>query len=100
RTALDPASGAELAVEDDDSPRVLALLDNHLVLANDEELIGEDLDGQRLWTRTAADLGLTAAEARETLWEAVGDSHALIGSGGQPRTLIDLRSGATVAAGI
>ncbi|QUL79572.1 hypothetical protein [Brevibacterium sp. SMBL_HHYL_HB1] len=100
RTALDPASGAELAVEDDDSPRVLALLDNHLVRANGEELIGEDLDGQRLWTRPAADLGLTAAEARETPWEAVGDSHALIGSGGRSRTLIDLRSGVTVAADI
>jgi hypothetical protein len=100
RTALDPASGAELAVEGDDSPRVLALLDNHLVRANGEELIGEDLEGQRLWTRPAADLGLTAAEARETPWEAVGDSHALIGSGGRSRTLIDLRSGVTVAADI
>jgi hypothetical protein len=100
RTALDPASGAELAVEDDDSPRILALLDNHLVLADGEELIGEDLEGQRLWTRPAADLGLTAAEARETPWEAVGDSHALIGSGGGQRTLIDLDSGDTVAADI
>ncbi|WP_298418880.1 hypothetical protein [Brevibacterium sp.] len=100
RTALDPASGAELAVEDDDSPRILALLDNHLVLADGEELIGEDLEGQRLWTRPAADLGLTTAEARETPWEAVGDSHALIGSDGGQRTLIDLDSGDTVAADI
>ena len=100
RTALDPASGAELAVEDDDSPRVLALLDNHFVRADGEELIGEDLEGQRLWTRPAADLGFTAAEARETPWEAVGDSHALIGSGGGQRTLIDLDSGDTVAADI
>ena len=70
------------------------------VRANGEELIGEDLEGQRLWTRPAADLGLTAAEARETPWEAVGASHALIGSGGRSRTLIDLRSGVTVAADI
>ena len=100
RTALDPASGAELAVEDGDSPRVLALLDGHLVLADGEELIGEDVEGRRLWTRPLADLGLTAAEARETPWEAVGDSHALLGSGGGQHTLIDLRSGKTVASDI
>jgi hypothetical protein len=100
RTALDPASGAELAVEDDDSPRVIALLERHLILADDDELIGEDLDGQRLWTRPAADLGLTADEARETPWEAVGGSHALIGSGAQQRALIDLRTGDTVATDI
>ena len=100
RTALDPASGAELAVEDGDSPRVLALLDGHLVLADGEELIGEDVEGRRLWTRPLADLGLTAAEARETPWEAVGDSHALLGSGGGQHTLIDMRSGKTVASDI
>ncbi|SMX85754.1 hypothetical protein [Brevibacterium linens] len=100
RTALDPASGAELAVEDGDSPRILALLDGHLVLADGEELIGEDVEGRRLWTRPLADLGLTAAEARETPWEAVGDSHALLGSGGGQHTLIDLRSGDTIATGI
>src|SRR5699024_6261566 len=76
RTALDPASGAELAVEDDDSPRILALLDNHLVRANGEELIGEDLEGQRLWTRPAADLGFTTAEARETPRDAGFDSRS------------------------
>ena len=100
RTVLDPASGAELAVEDGDSPRILALLDSHLVLTDGEELIGEDLEGRRLWTRPVADLGLTAAEARETPWETVGGSHALLGSGGGQRTLIDLRSGDTVASGI
>lgn len=100
RTALDPASGAELAVEGDDSPQILALLNSHLVLADGEELIGEDSEGRRLWTRPVADLGLTAAEARETPWEAVGESHAIIGSSGQQRTLIDLRSGDTVATGI
>ncbi|WP_420095566.1 hypothetical protein [Brevibacterium sediminis] len=100
RTALDPANGAELAVEHGDAPRILALLDGYLVLADGEELIGEDLEGRRLWTRPLAALGLTAAEARETPWEAVGGSHALIGSGGHQRTLIDLRSGKTVADGI
>ena len=100
RTALDPASGAELAVEGDESPRILALLNTHLVFADGEQLIGEDLDGRRLWTRPVADLGLTAPEARETPWEAVGNSHALIGGEGRQRTLIDLRSGDTVATGI
>lgn len=100
RTALDPATGAELAVEDDDSPRILALLERHLVRADGEELIGEDLKGRRLWTRPVADLGLSIAEARETPWETVGNTHALIGSGGQERTLIDLRSGDTVATDI
>ena len=100
RTALDPASGAELAVEGDESPRILALLNTHLVFADGEQLIGEDLDGRRLWTRPVADIGLTAPEARETPWEAVGNSHALIGGEGRQRTLIDLRSGDTVATGI
>ncbi|MGC2942194.1 hypothetical protein [Brevibacterium sp. FAM 24638] len=100
RTALDPASGVELATEDDSSPRILALLDSHLVLSDGEELVGEDLEGRRLWTRPVADLGLTAAEARETPWETVGGSHALIGSGGRQRTLIDLRSGDTIATDI
>jgi len=100
RTALDPASGAELANEHGDSPRILALLNGYLILADGEELIGENLEGRRLWTRPVADLGLTAAEARETPWETVGDSHALIGSGGHQRTLIGLRSGDTVASGI
>lgn len=100
RTALDPANGDVLAVEDGDSPRILALLERHLVLADGEELIGEDLEGRRLWTRPVADLGLTAAEARETPWQTVGGSHALIGSGGGQRTLIDLHSGDTVARDI
>src|SRR5699024_12014757 len=48
----------------------------------------------------SSDVCSSDLEARETPWEAVGDSHALIGSGGGQRTLIDLDSGDTVAADI
>ena len=100
RTALDPATGTELATEDDDSPRILALFDDHLILADDTKLIGEDLEGQRQWTQPIADLGLTADEAREPPWEAVGDTHALVGGRGHERTLIVLRSGDIIATDV
>ncbi|WP_209323732.1 hypothetical protein [Brevibacterium renqingii] len=101
RTALDPATGKRLAVEDAGSPRVITLLGSHLVLAERGKLIGQDLDGHRLWTRDAQDLGVSVDEAREAPWEAIGGSHALLGSAGDgQRTLIDLRSGSAVATGV
>ncbi|TGD11652.1 hypothetical protein [Brevibacterium sp. S111] len=101
RVALDPATGKRLAAEAEDSPRVITLLGSHLILADGEMLIGQDLGGHRLWIRDAADLGVSAGEARETPWEAIGGSHALLGSAGdRQRTLIDLRSGAAVASNI
>lgn len=101
RVALDPATGKRLATENEDSPQVITLLGSHLILADGERLIAQDLNGHRLWIRDAADLGVSADEARETPWEAIGGSHALLGSAGdRQRTLIDLRSGAAVASNI
>lgn len=101
RLALDPATGDRLAVEDEDSPRVVALLGEHLIRADGDTLFAEDLKGTRLWSRRASELGVSTDEVREMPWEAVGDTHALIGRAGRgERTLLDLRTGATVAAGI
>jgi hypothetical protein len=101
RAALDPATGKRLAAEDEDSPRVITLLGSHLILADGETLIAQNLEGHRLWTREAEGFGVSAGEARETPWEAIGESHALLGSAGtRQRSLIDLRSGDTVAADI
>ena len=44
----------------------------HLVRSQGSDLVGEDLDGDRLWTRAAADFGMSAAEAREIPWEPIG----------------------------
>lgn len=101
RTVLNPATGEIVAKEDSDSPRVITLLGSHLVLADGDELVGQDLDGNRLWTRNVEDLGVSVREIRDMPWEAIGDSHALLGSAGDSqRRLIDLRSGADVATGI
>ena len=75
-----------VAVEDGDSPRVLALLDGHLVLADGEELIGEDVEGRRLWTRP---LSPTSAHGRRGSRDTLGGCrglHALLGSGGGQHT--------------
>lgn len=101
RVALDPATGKRLATENEDSPRVITLLGSHLILADGGRLVAQDLEGHRLWAREVEGLGVSADEARETPWEAVGETHALLGStGDRQRTLIDLRSGAAVAADI
>ena len=106
RTALDPATGDVAAVEtenesDDASPRVVALFGEHLIRSQDGDIVGEDLDGHRLWTRAAEDFGLSASEAREVPWEQIGETHALLGdAGSEERTLIDLDSGASVDSNI
>ncbi|MGC3022548.1 hypothetical protein [Brevibacterium sp. FAM 24630] len=101
RVALDPATGKKLATENEDSPRVITLLGSHLILADGGRLVAQDLEGHRLWAREVEGLGVSADEARETPWEAIGGSHALLGSAGdRQRTLIDLRSGAAVASNI
>ncbi|TSI19420.1 PQQ-binding-like beta-propeller repeat protein [Brevibacterium aurantiacum] len=102
RTALDPATGDVVAAENDDtSTRVVALFSEHLVRSRDDNLIGENLDGDRLWTRTAGDFDVSAAEAREIPWEPIGATHALLGdAGSEERTLIDLNSGASVDSDI
>ncbi|WP_350269521.1 hypothetical protein AAFP32_13230 [Brevibacterium sp. CBA3109] len=102
RTALDPSTGDVVAAEGEgESSRVIALFGEHLVRSQGSDILGEDLDGRRLWTRAAEDFGMSASEAREVPWELIGDSHALLGeAGSQARTLIDLRSGATVDAEI
>ncbi|GAA1865085.1 hypothetical protein [Brevibacterium marinum] len=104
RTALDPATGEVAAVEaedggesEDSSPRVVALFGEHLIRGQGNDIVGEDPEGHRLWTRATEDFGLSAPEAREVPWEPIGDSHALVGEAdSEARTLIDLRSGTTV----
>lgn len=120
RTALNPATGAVAAAEDEDEdevpgeggtespgesddsrPRVIAMFGEHLVRSQGSDLVGEDLDGDRLWTRAAVDFGMSAAEAREIPWEPIGTSHALLGdAGSEERTLVDLDSGASVDSDI
>ena len=114
RTALDPATGDVVAADADDesesqgegegdetSSRVVALFGEHLVRSQGGTIIGEDLTGNRLWTRAATDFGMSASGVREVPWEPIGDTHALVGEAGdQTRTLIDLRSGITVDAEI
>lgn len=104
RTALDPATGDVVAAEGEDageggdaSPRVVALFGEHLVRSQGGDIVGEDLDGQKLWNRAAEDFSMSTSEVREIPWEPTGESHALVGdAGSETRTLIDLRSGATV----
>lgn len=98
RTALNPATGDVVAVEDEDgSPRVIALFGDHLVRSQGSTIIGQDLEGHRLWTRAAEDFDMSAAEVREVPWKPLGDSHALLGdAGSHERTLLDLGTGATV----
>lgn len=104
RTALDPATGDVAAAEGEDaggrgdtSPRVVALFGEHLVRSQGSDIVGEDLDGQKLWNRAAEDFSMSTSEAREVPWEPIGTTHALLGdAGSEMRTLIDLRSGATV----
>lgn len=118
RTALNPATGDVAAAEREDEgesegegegesegvgsrSRVIALFGEHLVRSQGSNLVGEDLDGDRLWTRAAEDFGLSASEAREVPWEPIGASHALLGdAGGEERTLVDLDSGASVDSDI
>lgn len=110
RTALDPATGNTLAVEDDGtsddavkdgSAQVIALLGDHLVRSQGTSIIGEDLHGHRLWTRESADFGMSVSQARETPWEPIGTSHAIVGEAdSEARILLDLDSGATVASDI
>lgn len=108
RTALDPATGDVAATEGadagegrDTSPRVVALFGQHLVRSQGSDIVGEDLDGRKLWNRAAEDFGMSASEAREVPWEPIGTTHALMGdAGSEERSLIDLRSGATVDSDI
>lgn len=114
RTALNPATGDVAAAEregegegegksegDDSSSRVIALFGEHLVRSQNGDIIGEDLDGDRLWTRAAEDFGMSAADAREIPWEPIGTSHALLGdAGSEERTLVDLDSGTSVDSDI
>ena len=114
RTALDPTTGDVVAVEDESegtdaaaaeggregeggSTEVIAMFGEHLVRSQGSDIVGESPDGRRLWIRAAEDFGMSASELRETPWESIGTSHALLGdAGSHARTLIDLRSGATV----
>ncbi|GAA1932438.1 hypothetical protein GCM10009689_09880 [Brevibacterium antiquum] len=104
RTALDPATGDVVAAEGEDageggdaSPRVVALFGEHLVRSQGSDIVGEDLDGQKLWNRAAEDFSMSTSEAREVPWEPIGTTHALLGDADSDmRTLIDMRSGATV----
>lgn len=108
RTALDPSTGATLAVEDenkgtaeDGSSQVIALLGDHLVRSQGTSIIGEDLNGNRLWTRGSEDFDMSVPQAREAPWEPIGTNHAILGdAGSDARILLDLRSGEIVASGI
>ncbi len=109
RTALNPATGDVAAAESEDaadnedgtSSRVVALFGQHLLRSQNGDIVGEDLDGNRLWTRAAEDLGVSASEVREIPWEPIGASHALLGDAGSAeRTLVDLDSGASVDSDI
>lgn len=102
RTALDPSTGKKLAAEDaDGSSQVIAVLSDHLVRSQGNTIIGEDLQGQQLWARPSENFGLSVSQAREVPWEPVGVSHAIVGeAGSQERTLLDLRSGATLDSDI
>lgn len=101
RTVLNPGTGEAIADEGTDSSQVIALLGSTLIRGDGDELSGEDLDGNRLWTRPAEDFGASVAELRETPWTAIGSTHALLGDAGdQERILIDLRTGDDVATGI
>lgn len=102
RTALDPSTGEVTAAEGEGrSSGVIAMFGEHLVRSQGSDIVGEDPDGHRLWTRAAEDLGVSASEAREVPWEPIGASHALLGeAGSHTRTLIDLHTGATVESEI
>lgn len=98
RTALDPSTGDVAAVEvENESSQVIAVFGKHLVRSQGGNIVGEDLDGHRLWAQPSENFGMSASEVREIPWEPTGESHALVGdAGSETRTLIDLRSGATV----
>ena len=106
RTALDPATGDVAAAEtenesDDASPRVVALFGEHLIRSQDGDIVGEDLDGHKLWTRAAEDFSLSASDAREVPWEPIGEHPRTAGRRRQrERTLIDMDSGASVDSNI
>lgn len=101
RVALDPATGAVAATEEDlGGNRLVGEYDGILLVATDDELIARDADGEDRWRQPLADLGPTGAQQVQAAPDATpGDGMAFVGDR-DGYALVDLADGRSVARDI